>query len=81
MPNPGPYRRGTGSPRNASIGRTEYSVQLASTSRENLNLVVEDPISNMKKVGMNKLPDDRPQPTYRELEAESEEDLDSRALF
>ena len=35
----------------------------------------------MKKVGLNKLPEDRPQPTYREMDAESEEDLDSRALF
>ena len=47
------YRGGTGSPKNASKGLTEYSVQLKN-STENLNLV-DDPIGNMKKVGLKKL--------------------------
>ena len=47
------YRRGTGRPKNASKGLTEYSVQLHN-STENLNLV-DHPIVNMKKVGLKKL--------------------------
>lgn len=50
-PGEGPYRRGMGSPRNASTGLTEYSAQLYTrqNSRENLNSL-EDPLDTIKKV-------------------------------